>query len=325
MLTDEVTIRVKAGRGGDGIVSFIREKHRSRGGPDGGDGGDGGNIIFAASNNVNTLTFFANRKYFEAQSGQNGMRYKKHGKSGEDLILHVPEGTIISEGEKILADMTSKNQKFLAVRGGKGGWGNYHFATSIKQAPTWSKRGLSGEEKELKLELKLIADVGIVGAPNSGKSTLLSVISNARPKIAKYPFTTLEPNLGVVKIFDRKFIFADIPGLIEGASSGRGLGDKFLRHIERTKELVLLISADAKNPVGEYKILLKELGDFSPQLAKKRKIVAVSKSEIINKVRKNAITKNFKKLRITPLFFSAVTRDNLDLLLQKVFELFSMA
>jgi len=319
MFTDEVTIKVKAGNGGDGAVSFIREKYRPKGGPDGGDGGDGGEIIFIADNNLNTLTFFDSRKHFKAENGQNGMRNKKHGKSGEDLILRLPEGTTISQNGKVIADLIHKGSQYLAVKGGSGGWGNYHFATSIKQAPKWSKKGLPGEEKKLKLELKLIADVGIVGFPNSGKSTLLSVISNARPKIAEYPFTTLEPNLGVVKIHEKEFIFADIPGLIEGASKGKGLGDKFLRHIERTKELLLLISADAKNPIGEYKILLKEIENYSKKLTKKRKIVAISKSEIINGDRRNEIEKEFKKIKLSPLFFSAVTRDNLIELLERVF------
>ncbi|OIN89113.1 GTPase ObgE [Candidatus Berkelbacteria bacterium CG_4_9_14_0_2_um_filter_42_30] len=321
MLTDEVTIKVKAGDGGDGAVSFIREKNRPKGGPDGGDGGDGGNIIFLTDNNLNTLTFFANRKHFQAENGKHGLRYKKHGESGQDLILSVPEGTIISENGKIVADLVHKNNEYLAVKGGNGGWGNHHFATSIKQAPEWSKEGLPGEERELKLELKLIADVGIAGFPNSGKSTLLSVISNARPKIAEYPFTTLEPNLGVVKIHDKEFIFADIPGLIEGASKGKGLGDKFLRHIERTKELILLISAESENPVGEYKILLKELKDFSKKLADKKMLVTISKSEIVDGTRKRIIAKEFKKMKITPIFFSAATRYNLSGLLQKVFDL----
>jgi len=321
MLTDEVIIKVKAGDGGNGAVSFIREKNRPRGGPDGGDGGDGGNIIFLADNNLNTLTFFANRKHFEAENGKNGLRYKKHGESGEDLILSVPEGTIISQGGKIVADLKNKSQQFLAVCGGKGGWGNYHFATSIKQTPSWAKKGLPGEGKELKLELKLIADVGIVGFPNSGKSTLLSVISNARPKIAEYPFTTLEPNLGVVKIHNKHFIFADIPGLIEGASKGKGLGDKFLKHIERTKELILLISAEAKNPVGEYRILLKELKEFSSKLSEKRKIIAISKSEIINEKIKDKINNDLKKIKLSPIFFSAVTKENLELLLNETFRL----
>lgn len=319
-MTDEVTIKVKAGDGGDGAVSFIREKFRPKGGPDGGDGGNGGSIIFVADNNLNTLTFFDSRKHFEAENGQNGMGKKKHGKTADDLILRVPEGTTISQNDKILADLTAKNQKYLAVRGGNGGWGNHHFATSIKQTPQWSKKGLPGEEKELKLELKLIADIGIVGLPNSGKSTLLSVISNARPKIAEYPFTTLEPNLGVATIHSKEFIFADIPGLIEGASKGKGLGDKFLKHIERTSELLLLISVESKNPVGEYKILIKELSEFSQKLAKKKRIVAISKSEIVNEKIKAKIVKDFKKINISPVFFSAVTKDNLDYLLHKAFD-----
>lgn len=320
-MTDEVTIKIKAGKGGDGAVSFLRQKFRPKGGPDGGDGGDGGSIIFVADNNVNTLTFFDSRKHFAAENGENGQKKNMHGKEGADLKLLVPQGTTISENGKVIIDMTKIGRSYTAARGGNGGWGNQHFASSIKQKPQWSKLGLPGEEKEIKLELKLIADVGLVGLPNAGKSTLLSVISNARPKIANYPFTTLEPNLGMVKIHDKEFIFADIPGLIEGASSGRGLGIKFLKHIERTKELLFLVSADAENPVDDYQILLKELNDYSKILAKKRILVTISKSEIIDQNRRKEIAKAFKKLKIKPFFFSAVTKENLSGLLNKVAEL----
>lgn len=320
-MTDEVTIRLKAGKGGDGAVSFRREKYIPKGGPDGGDGGNGGSVIFVADNNVNTLTFFDSRKHFEAEKGEPGTGKNMHGKNGDDLILKVPQGTTIKENGELLVDMTAVGQEFIAAKGGNGGWGNQHFASSIKQAPEWSKQGLPGEEKEINLELKLIADIGLVGFPNAGKSTLLSVVSNARPKIADYPFTTLEPNLGVVKIHEKDFIFADIPGLIEGASKGRGLGDKFLKHIERTKELLYLISAESEDPVGDYKILRKELENYSKKLAEKNALVAVSKSEIVNDEEKTKISKKFKKIKITPIFFSSVTRDNLDSLLQKIFEL----
>lgn len=321
IMTDEVTIRIKAGKGGDGAVSFLREKYRPKGGPDGGDGGNGGSIIFVADNNVNTLTFFDSRKHFEAPNGENGSGKNMHGKEGSDLTLLVPQGTSIFEDGKIVIDMTKVGQTFIVTKGGNGGWGNQHFASSIKQKPEWSKLGLPGEEKEIKLELKLIADVGLVGFPNAGKSTLLSVISNAKPKIADYPFTTLEPNLGVVTIYDKEFIFADIPGLIEGASNGRGLGVKFLKHIERTRELLLLISAESENPVGDYQIILQELKSYSKVLAKKRILIAISKSEIINGDRRKEIINNFKKIKITPIFFSAATRENLDGLLSKIFEL----
>ncbi len=320
-MTDEVTIKIKAGRGGDGVVSFLREKFRPNGGPDGGDGGNGGNIIFVADNNVNTLSYFDSRKQFFAENGENGSKKNMHGKEGSDLNLLVPQGTTIFEDGKVIVDMTKVGQTFLVAKGGNGGWGNQHFASSIKQKPEWSKQGLPGEEREIKLELKLIADVGLVGFPNAGKSTLLSVISNARPKIADYPFTTLEPNLGVVKIHDREFIFADIPGLIQGASSGRGLGDKFLKHLERTKELLLMVSAESENPVEDYKILLKELNDYSKTLAKKRITVAISKSEIIDENRRKEIIGDFKKIKISPVFFSAVTKDNLAELLAEIFEL----
>ena len=318
MMTDEVTIKIKAGDGGDGAVSFLRQKYRPKGGPDGGDGGDGGNIIFVADNNLNTLTFFDSRKSFQAEDGEDGRGRKQSGKKGEDLILRVPAGTIIASNGKIFADLKIPGDQFIAAHGGSGGWGNYHFVSSIKQKPEWSKKGLDGEEKELKLELKLIADVGLVGMPNAGKSTLLSVISNARPKIADYPFTTLEPNLGVVNIFEKELIFADIPGLIEGASKGRGLGDKFLKHIERTKELVFIISAESENPVNDFHILRKELESFSKKLAKKQFIVAISKTELISTKERAKIEKDFKKLKLLPVFFSSVTHEGIDRLLSAV-------
>lgn len=320
-MTDEVTIRIKAGKGGNGAVSFRREKYIAKGGPDGGDGGHGGSIIFVADNNVNTLTFFDSRKHFEARNGEDGTKKNMHGLNADDLILKVPQGTTISEDGEVLVDMTEVGQEFVAAKGGNGGWGNQHFASSIKQAPDWAKEGLPGDEKEITLELKLIADIGLVGFPNAGKSTLLSVVSNARPKIADYPFTTLEPNLGVVKIHDKDFIFADIPGLIEGASTGRGLGVRFLKHIERTKELLYMISAESENPVGDFKILKKELKNYSKILADKRAIVAVSKTELLNDEKKAEIKSAFNKAKITPIFFSSVTRENLDKLLQKIFEL----
>ncbi|MCX6812630.1 MAG: GTPase ObgE [Candidatus Berkelbacteria bacterium] len=345
-MTDEVTIKIKAGRGGDGAVSFLREKFRPNGGPDGGDGGNGGSIIFQADNNVNTLTFFDSRKHFEAEDGQPGLGKKMAGKNGEDLILIVPQGTTISENGRVIVDLLEKGAEFVATRGGNGGWGNSHFASSIKQAPEWSKKGLSGEEKEIKLDLKLIADIGLVGLPNAGKSTLLARISNAKPKIADYPFTTLEPNLGVANIFGRETVFADIPGLIEGASKGKGLGDKFLRHIERTRELLMLISAESENPVGDYQTLIKELGDFSPKLLKKRRIVAISKSDIVDDKTQRKIARDFGKYsssistdsiqasekskssrtkssnnklaKISPIFFSAATGENLDELFSEI-------
>jgi GTP-binding protein len=317
-MTDEVTIKIKAGNGGDGAVSFLRQKYRPKGGPDGGDGGNGGDVIFVTDNNLNTLTFFDSRKSFQAENGENGRNKKQSGKKGEDLILRVPAGTIIAFGGKTIADLKTPGDQFVVARGGNGGWGNYHFASSIKQKPEWSKEGLKGEEKELNLELKLIADVGLVGMPNVGKSTLLSVISNARPKIANYPFTTLEPNLGVVSIFEKELIFADIPGLIEGASKGRGLGDKFLKHIERTKELVFIISTESENLVDDFQILQKEIKYFSKKLAKKEVLVAISKTELINAKERVKIVKDFKKFKQLPIFFSSVTHEGIDDLLSAI-------
>ncbi|MCL5794840.1 MAG: GTPase ObgE [Patescibacteria group bacterium] len=308
MLTDEVIIKIKAGRGGDGCVSFRREKYIPKGGPDGGDGGDGGSIYFQADNNANTLTFYNTRKFFKAQSGQGGMSKKCHGKNGEDLILKVPVGTIVYQiGNTTykIADLIKDNQRVLAARGGVGGWGNVHFATATHQTPYEFKPGTLGEEKTLKLELQMIADVGLIGMPNAGKSTLLSRISSAKPKIANYPFTTLEPNLGVVKVDNESsFIAADIPGLIEGASMGKGLGDKFLRHVKRTKLLVHLLDVNSQNILKDYKTIRLELKSFDPQLLRKEEIVVINKVDTINP-KSVKIPATLKKLH--PILVSAVS------------------
>lgn len=283
MFIDEAKVFIRAGNGGDGVVSFRREKFVPRGGPDGGDGGDGGDIIIMAESHTSDLSQFNRQKKFIASSGHNGMSKKMKGANGGDLILKVPLGTQIFEEGKITHDFLKDNDQIIFARGGQGGWGNHHFATSIKQTPQWSKDGLKGETKKISLELKTIADIGLIGLPNAGKSTLLSVLTNARPKIANYPFTTLAPNLGAVKMKDKTVIIADIPGLIEGASKGKGLGDKFLKHIERTKVLVHVIEALSDNVVGDYKTIRKELKNFSTKLIKKEEIVVLNKIDTISR------------------------------------------
>ena len=282
---DRVQVTLKAGDGGNGIVSFRREKFVDKGGPDGGDGGDGGDVVLIASRNQNTLAAFRYQKLVKASNGKPGTERKRHGKSADSLEVPVPVGTVVlSEESEILADLTQDGQRVLIAKGGKGGFGNAHFKSSTRQAPQVAEKGEKGQQIDGILELKMIADVGIVGLPNAGKSTLLSVISNAKPEIANYPFTTLTPNLGVVDI-DKKtsLLFADIPGLIEGASVGRGLGDEFLRHIERTSVLIHLIDAYSENTSEAYKTILKELADYKVDLSKKPQVVALTKIEGIEK------------------------------------------
>ncbi len=286
MLVDEAEIEVFAGRGGDGAVSFRHEKYVERGGPDGGDGGKGGDIIFVASNRTNTLTDFERLRVFEAENGKPGERSQKHGKNGQGLTLSVPPGTIIydSVDQTQLADLKNEGDTISVAHGGRGGLGNVHFATATHQTPRESKPGEKGEEKKLKLILKLIADVGIIGLPNAGKSTLISAMSNAHPKVADYPFTTLGPILGVVRFDDKAFVLADIPGLIENASEGRGLGHKFLRHVERTKILLHLVDATSENPSRDYKTVREELKKFNPELTRKKEIIVLSKVDIIKEL-----------------------------------------
>ena len=280
-MIDTAKITIEAGRGGDGASTFRREKYVPKGGPDGGDGGNGGNIYFVATREKNTLHDYARQRQFKAQNGEHGKPKKMHGKTGADLELLIPIGTIIKEGSITVVDMSRDGQKFLIARGGRGGWGNVYFATATHQTPHEYKAGTPGEHKKLDLELKLLADVGIIGLPNAGKSTLLSIISAAKPKIADYPFTTLDPMLGVVNYKGKHFVVADIPGLIEGASIGKGLGDRFLRHIERTKILVHLIAADSADPADDYRVVRNELEQFNPLLLKKKEIIAVSKIDLI--------------------------------------------
>ncbi len=280
---DHVTVSVAAGDGGNGKTSFRQEKFIDRGGPDGGDGGNGGNVVFVASRNQNTLVSFRFHRELVAEPGKAGGDVRKHGRRGKDLRVMVPVGTIITDlNGVVLADLDTDEQEAIIAQGGRGGFGNAHFQSSVRQTPNFSEKGELGEALELKLELKLIADVGLVGLPNAGKSTLLSVISNARPEIADYPFTTLTPNLGVVDIDkESSMLVADIPGLIEGASEGKGLGDEFLRHIERTAVLVHLVDAASDDIVRDYNTIQAELKQYKVDLANKPQLVAISKIDTV--------------------------------------------
>lgn len=282
MFIDEVSISVKAGNGGNGCLAFRREKYVPRGGPSGGDGGHGGDVVLAASLHYNTLLHFRFNPEHKAERGRHGEGSNRTGRNGESIELPVPIGTIVYDKEtgEQLFDFTEPEQKFVVARGGRGGRGNARFATATHQAPTEHEDGQPGEERQLRLELKLLADVGLVGFPNAGKSTLISRYSAARPKIADYPFTTLEPHLGVVQAGEQTFVMADIPGLIEGAHEGHGLGDRFLRHVERTKLLVHLVDVSefsGRDPSHDFDVILEELASFSPTLVEEPMIVAASK------------------------------------------------
>lgn len=281
---DTATITLKAGNGGSGIISFRREKYVPKGGPDGGNGGNGGDIVFRANHHLTTLLDFQYRRHYNATDGGHGSGARRTGKSGEPTVIQVPVGTIIRDAvtKEVLRDLTSAGEEMVAARGGRGGRGNSEFATSTDQAPRRYEPGEDGEEREIELELKLLADIGLVGLPNAGKSTLISTISAARPKIADYPFTTLVPNLGIVRVDEgRSFVVADIPGLIEGAHLGKGLGIQFLRHIERTKVLVVLLDATRDDLRDDYAVLMKELRTFNRTLPEKRRLVALTKIDAI--------------------------------------------
>jgi len=320
MLTDEAIVKIKAGDGGAGVVSFRHERFVPKGGPDGGDGGRGGDVYLICESNVHTLSDFSRKKEWRAENGQNGKTKKQHGRSAQPLFLKVPPGTIVilEDEKKVLSDFKNPGEKVQIACGGRGGWGNAHFATATRQSPVFAQKGEPGEEKTLHLELKLLADVGLVGLPNSGKSTLLSRISNARPKIADYPFTTLEPNLGVVKIEDQELVVADIPGLIEGASKGKGLGDKFLRHLERTKILVHLIDVNSQNLAKDYQIIRDELKIWNPLLLKKKEIIVLNKADTLPKKEAEKIAKAFEKeIKKSVLIISAVSGEGIGKLLRE--------
>ena len=309
---DYVKIHVSSGKGGSGSTHLRREKYVAKGGPDGGDGGRGGNIVFVSDKNLWTLYHFKFKKHFKAESGHNGSKSRSSGANGKDEIIKIPVGTVVKDLEsgEILFEPISDSEEKVVVPGGKGGLGNWHFKSSTNQTPKYAQPGLEGHEKQLLLELKVLADVGLVGFPNAGKSTLLSVITDAKPKIANYEFTTLKPNLGIVRHRDFKsFVVSDIPGIIEGASEGKGLGHHFLRHIERNSTLLFLISCESRNVIKEYQTLLNELKNYNKELLDKERIVVISKSDLINQKErlaiKNKLRTNLQK--IESHFISAVT------------------
>ncbi|HOM07512.1 MAG TPA: GTPase ObgE [Syntrophales bacterium] len=323
---DEARVWVKAGDGGRGCVSFRRERFVPRGGPDGGDGGKGGDIVIRAVSSRTTLLDLKYRQHFRARHGGHGEGSNRTGRDAEDVEILVPTGTVVKDGEtgEVLADLVADGQRFIAARGGRGGKGNAHFATSVNRAPRFAQPGERGEERTLLFELKLLADVGIVGLPNVGKSTFLSRVSAARPKIADYPFTTLTPQLGVVTDgTDRSLVFADIPGLIAGAHEGAGMGTRFLRHVERTDLILHLIDIsreDGSDPALDYETVRSELRQFSPALADKPQIVAVSKLDLpATRDNLQRAVEAFKKKSIEISAFSAVTGEGLDPLLGKIF------
>ncbi|MBR3146662.1 MAG: GTPase ObgE [Eubacterium sp.] len=286
MLVDRARIKIVSGKGGNGAVTFRREPFVPEGGPDGGDGGKGGDVIFRANRNLTTLMDFKYRKKFKAEDGQDGMRKKCFGKNGEDLIIDVPVGTMIIDEETglLMADLITDGQTVTAAKGGKGGKGNVHYKSSVRQAPDFAEAGDFAKERFVILELKMIADVGLVGFPNVGKSSLLSVSTNAKPKIENYHFTTIEPNLGVVEISDTEFLMADIAGIIEGAHNGQGLGLDFLKHIERTRVLIHVVDvsgSEGRDPKDDFEKIMKELGEYSPKMLKKPMIVCANKTDLI--------------------------------------------
>lgn len=323
---DCTVIHVKAGDGGRGCVSFRREKYVPKGGPDGGDGGKGGDVILKATSELNTLIDIAYRKNYRAQRGEHGKGKKKHGADGADTIILLPVGTVVKDIEgNVLADLDYEGASYIAAKGGKGGLGNYHFVSSINQVPKYAQPGMPGEERWLTLELKLLADVGLIGLPNAGKSTLISVISSAKPKIADYPFTTLVPNLGVVKVEEGKsFVVADIPGIIEGAHRGAGLGLQFLRHIERTSLLLHLVDISdllTSDPVENFEMVNRELLAYSSKLLEKPQIVVGTKYDLAyDKIRLKALEKYCKEKNLDFLIISAFTGLGIKELKSYIFE-----
>ncbi|MFW6035530.1 MAG: GTPase ObgE [Halothermotrichaceae bacterium] len=328
MFLDEVEFKVEAGDGGNGVVSFHREKFIDKGGPDGGDGGDGGSVVLEVDEGLNTLSDFQYQKFYKAKRGSHGSGSNQHGRNGEDLILKVPPGTVVYDADEneFLADLTEDGQTFVAAKGGKGGKGNARFKKPTRKAPRFAEQGKPGVVRNLRLELKLLADVGLVGYPNVGKSTLISVVSQAKPKIDSYHFTTISPNLGVVSLGDyRSFVMADIPGLIEGAHQGVGLGDEFLKHIERTRLLVHVIDVsgvEGRNPLDDFEVINNELQNYSDTLSKRIQIVALNKIDITQEKNRIVEVKNQleeKGYEVYPI--SAATKDGVKALIYRIGEL----
>lgn len=329
MFVDEARIRVIAGRGGDGLVHFHREKYVPRGGPDGGDGGRGGDVVFEARHTLNTLVSFRYKDRYHADDGKRGGPNNMTGKSSSDLVIPVPPGTLVYDGQSgdLLGDLTQDGQRLTVAKGGRGGRGNQHFATPSNQVPTMGEKGEPGEERNLRLELKLIADVGIVGMPNAGKSSLLAAVTNADPKIADYPFTTLEPNLGVAELdMNTTLVLADIPGLIEGAHRGVGLGDTFLRHIQRTRVLIHMLDGFSEDPLADFSQINTELALFDEKLVEKPQIVVFNKIDQPEVAERwERIRKELKRRGYEAMAISAMTREGTRDLLWKAVELLQRA
>lgn len=327
MFADRAKIIIRSGKGGDGHVSFRRELYVPNGGPDGGDGGKGGDVIFEVDEGMNTLTDYRHKRKFYAQSGEEGGKRRCHGKDGTDIVLKVPEGTVIMEAQsgKVIADMSGDNRRQAVLRGGRGGKGNMHYATATMQAPKYAQPGQDAQELEVRLELKVIADVGLIGFPNVGKSTLLSHVTNARPKIANYHFTTINPNLGVVDLDGCSgFVIADIPGLIEGASEGVGLGHEFLRHIERTRVMIHVVDAastEGRDPVDDIYKINEELRAYNPEIARRPQVIAANKTDVIYADGENPLErlkKEFEPQGIAVFPISAVSGQGISELLYHV-------
>jgi GTP-binding protein len=321
---DEARISVKAGDGGNGCISFRHEKYIPKGGPDGGNGARGGSVLIRVDRQLNTLLDFKYKRNYRAERGENGRGKDQGGKSGKDEVVKVPCGTLVRDAlkGKTIVDLLHDGDEFIIAQGGKGGRGNGEFATPTNQAPRFAEPGTLGEEREVILELKLLADVGLVGFPNAGKSTLISVVSAAKPKIADYPFTTLTPNLGLVRYAEGKsFVIADIPGLIEGAHEGKGLGIQFIRHIERTRVLVFLIESISEDPKKDYQILLNELASYNPTIVKKKKIVAITKMDIIDEKERRKFTKLKFGRSVVTVPISAVAGEGVRNLLDEMWKL----
>lgn len=327
MFVDTAKVFVAAGKGGDGAVSFRHEIYVEKGGPDGGDGGRGGDVIFEATNGLNTLVDFRYKPELKAKPGENGSKRNRHGASGDNLVVKVPVGTVVKRGGEIIADFTGEGQKIIVAKGGDGGFGNEHFKSSVRQTPKMAEKGEPGESFEAELELKLLADVGLVGFPNVGKSTFLSVVSNARPEIANYAFTTLTPNLGVADVDNTSLLIADIPGLIEGASEGKGLGDAFLRHVERTAVLLHLIDAYDNDVARSYNAIRQELANYGPDLATRPEIVALTKIDgLDDDIVKMQVDELKKVVGKTPIFaISSIAHKGTDDLLRALVKAVKMA
>ncbi len=311
---DYVKIFCRSGKGGSGSTHFLRDRTTAKGGPDGGDGGDGGSVIVKGNSQMWTLLHLKYKRHLFAQDGGPGSGNHKHGKDGNNNIINVPLGTIIKEEEtgKVIFEITENNQEYILTKGGKGGKGNSHFKSSTNQSPRYAQPGIDSVEGYFILELKILADVGLVGLPNAGKSTLLSVVSAAKPEIANYPFTTLVPNLGIVSYHnDQSFIMADIPGIIEGAAEGKGLGIRFLRHIERNSTLLFMVPSDSKDINEEYLILLKELKKYNPELLDKKRILAITKSDMLDEDLINEISEGLPK-EISTIFISSIAQKGLN-------------